>query len=1244
MLIVPVSYSSPVRITQTPFSGSHSTGFDAAALDFDVDFGTAVVAITSGRLISAFCGDAEGEDNGSRFGNFVTIEHSIEKDGGTFKFYTTYAHLEKDSVLALLSKYDLSTDAAGYWDALDDDGMYEGSHSYWIGAGEEIARTGNTGFLDRSGGGDGSHLHIHFSKWHADGSGLNHGTDGWYADGRPKDDNRALLNELTFFGGQKEGGGTDISLSDIGVGNEFNSNLLHNNAYTSDIITGGSGDDIFLTGSGNDLFVGGGGNDTAIFSGSLQEFNIRRIGETVQARRLGEQGWDRFEEVDRFRFSDREIPFSSLPTNCLIRDGVQINHTYEAIGGFQAVLTSSSARTFLFNLADLGRSMHDLLTKSVRELLLESFSIIEPISNLSGANFESNSPERPTFYQLNSSELPTLFLDTSYTQIGIVGLESVNISDVMSVEPVSDDHGDTIADAATWVSDSVGAAESISGKIETGADADVFSVKVAAGTEYTFFSLANISTYTELDTVLEIFDAQGNRVAWNDDSVLGLSSFIRWTAASSGTYYAKVSSYSGTIGNYTLYGSDQSSNGNAEGLNQTDEPDLPSTPSYWHWEGDDDDDHPSRLILEQGGAPSVEEDNRYRGHDGDDVIYANDGDDIVYGDDDEDRLYGENGDDTLFGGEGEDRLYGGEDDDQLHGEDDDDDLNGNDGDDYLHGGVGDDDVDGDDGDDYLKGGAGEDGLSGGDGNDEMYGDEDDDSLRGGSGNDLLFGGEDDDELWGDSGDDRLAGQAGIDVLRGGLGDDLLYAGDGNDILIADGGNDLLHGEDGIDTADFGDGELGVTINLFDEVAVSDDFGRDTLYDIENIIGSNGNDSIDGDHETNVLEGGRGDDRIRGHNGDDDINGGWDDDIVWGDEGNDVVHGSNGDDEVRGGLGDDTLYGDSGGDELRGEQGNDLIYGGSGIDAAFFWGERQDFSILRNDDGSYRVEDLRSDGQEGIDTVYEIEAFRFFDGDVAVEDILSTAPTAEHDEVSVTEDEAILFDAALNDSDVDENELFVSAVDADGQNIYAEMVDGKVVIDPRGKFDTLDIGETASITIAYTVSDGTGFYGTSDVTVTITGAKESVLLSEVGRNFVGTEDHEDIVGTDRADRVDGGDGNDILRGFGGNDRLLGADGADRVEGGKGVDFISGGSDDDLLIGNGQDDIFKFARRFDKDIIADFQPGKDVIDLRSFDLTSFKELRKLSFTDGDNVGFDFGFGDELILQGVKRRELEADDFML
>ncbi|PMY66241.1 MULTISPECIES: S-layer family protein, partial [unclassified Pseudomonas] len=159
----------------------------------------------------------------------------------------------------------------------------------------------------------------------------------------------------------------------------------------------------------------------------------------------------------------------------------------------------------------------------------------------------------------------------------------------------------------------------------------------------------------------------------------------------------------------------------------------------------------------------------------------------------------------------------------------------------------------------------------------------------------------------------LTGTAGDDVLLAGSGDNLINAGDGNDVLIAGSGNNTLHGDagndllfggpgndlldggTGNDTASYAHASAGVTVDLSLLGAQNTGgAGTDTLTAIENLVGSNYNDTLTGDNNANIITGGLG---------------------------NDVLNGGGGDDLLIGGMGNNTLTGGSGSDTFQWQQGN-----------------------------------------------------------------------------------------------------------------------------------------------------------------------------------------------------------------------------------------------------------------------------------------------------------------------------------
>ncbi|ROM78334.1 type I secretion target [Pseudomonas brassicacearum] len=160
------------------------------------------------------------------------------------------------------------------------------------------------------------------------------------------------------------------------------------------------------------------------------------------------------------------------------------------------------------------------------------------------------------------------------------------------------------------------------------------------------------------------------------------------------------------------------------------------------------------------------------------------------------------------------------------------------------------------------------------------------TLTGTSGDDVLLAGNGDNILNAGDGNDVLSAGSGNNTLNGGAGNDLLYSGTGNDLL--DGGT-------GNDTVSYAHATSAVTVNLGLLAAQNTlGAGTDTLSHIENLVGSNFNDTLTGDGASNRLDGGLG---------------------------HDVLNGGGGDDLLIGGLGNNTLTGGSGADTFQWQAGN-----------------------------------------------------------------------------------------------------------------------------------------------------------------------------------------------------------------------------------------------------------------------------------------------------------------------------------
>lgn len=237
---------------------------------------------------------------------------------------------------------------------------------------------------------------------------------------------------------------------------------------------------------------------------------------------------------------------------------------------------------------------------------------------------------------------------------------------------------------------------------------------------------------------------------------------------------------------------------------------------------------------------------------------------------------------NVTGGSGNDELYGDNNANVLIGNGGDDKLVGRDGNDSLQGGLGNDVLIGGVGDDHLIGSDGTDQLLGNAGNDVLDAGSGDDVAQGGAGNDTILGGDGNDKLHGDAGDDVIDGGNGNDTINGGDGDDIITGGAGNDVIA--GGSGLNHIDGGADTDTvtyaniLGSGGQGFYVDLdgsADPVGNISGFTADTdvIVNVENVIGSAGNDYLAGDAGANTLRGGAGDDTLFGRGGADKLAGG-----------------------------------------------------------------------------------------------------------------------------------------------------------------------------------------------------------------------------------------------------------------------------------------------------------------------------------------------------------------------------------
>lgn len=520
----------------------------------------------------------------------------------------------------------------------------------------------------------------------------------------------------------------------------------------------------------------------------------------------------------------------------------------------------------------------------------------------------------------------------------------------------------------------------------------------------------------------------------------------------------------------------------------------------------------------------------------------------------------------LTGGAGNDRLYG------LNGYQNviqglggNDFIDGGNLADFIYGGAGNDILFGNGGDDTLYGGADQDNFGADEGNDKQYGEAGDDSFVAYKGSDIISGGDGNDTLvftmldattgayvtlyynqmlndgfgyadtissienivGGTAFSDYFSGNDGANAIEAGVGD-WVYGVGGDDRFTIRGAPTRVDGGGGIDIAAFGSTKLvqdtngdglaetvvatrGVRVDLSQSRILDDGFGGSgVIAGVENLSGTQYDDTLIGNGDSNVLSG-------------------------W--SGNDYLSGLDGDDLLDGGAGDDSL---------AGAQGRDTYVGGEGRDNVFF-GYRLATSAAHVDLGLGRV---YNDGFGNAETLSSVESISGGTGfaDTLIGSEEANGIEGNYDDVvqGLGGDDLISAGAAprLINGGAGHDILSLGIAgwfpDSNGDGNF------EIILASRGV--SVDLGA------GMILDDGFGNSG------------RLVSIEEVYGG--GLDDR--LVGDDGANRLDGRQGSDTLHGRGGDDTLFGADGADILYGEDGADWLGGAAGNDVLDGGLGDD--------------------------------------------------------------------------
>lgn len=378
-------------------------------------------------------------------------------------------------------------------------------------------------------------------------------------------------------------------------------------------------------------------------------------------------------------------------------------------------------------------------------------------------------------------------------------------------------------------------------------------------------------------------------------------------------------------------------------------------------------------IITRAGNDTVSAGN------GADQVFGGDGRDTIRGEGDNDTINGGAGDDLVDGGDGTDTVdyafasYGGAEGEivaqvfagavvDLSAQ-----TGGRGGErdtlisiENVFGTHLDDDITGDGADNLLSGGAGVDTLSGGGG---------DDILIAGGHNSINA----EDELYGGTGNDRMVIGANSFFADGGDGTDTLDFSGGTD--LAEGGGRTLALE--IDLQDrtlSRDVEVGRVVWADDGGTASRQFDGQSISPRDVLLTDPLYARSASDLDLRLPTGDETEDDIPS----------FAIDITASTQSNgqisnafsnvENVLGTSGDDVIRGNAAGNLLEGSEGDDTLEGRAGDDALDGGAGTDAAFFSGDQANYTLTISAD-SVIITDRR-DGGNGTDTLTEIETLDF----------------------------------------------------------------------------------------------------------------------------------------------------------------------------------------------------------------------------------------------------------------------------
>ena len=419
-------------------------------------------------------------------------------------------------------------------------------------------------------------------------------------------------------------------------------------------------------------------------------------------------------------------------------------------------------------------------------------------------------------------------------------------------------------------------------------------------------------------------------------------------------------------------------------------------------------------------------------------------------------------------------------------------------------------------------------------------------------------------------------------------------------------------------------------NFIIKLTATDDSGNSTATNIKLkidsgiVLGSDGNDTINGTAGNDVIDGGKGDD---------------------------VISGGNGNDTLFGGFGDDRIYSSGwSNDTMTGDAGSDIfIIGNDAISNDVI----TDFDVA----DEHEKIDLSNfvTSKHGISTLARIADLNMAQAGSDVKITFSNSSkilTVKNIKVSdLTADKFILNNAPTVSSAISDQKIFItknfnlnfnsafSDIDGDALSYSAKLADDSPLpdwlsFDPvSGNFSGQAANSAGSLTVRLAATDKYGLTSSTNFKLT---TDDKIIF--------GTDEDDTIVGTSSGELIEGGKGNDVIDGGLGNNVIDGGFGDDEI-----LSAHAFGSN--VMTGGAGSDVFVITSEFAStnpthDIITDFNVSdpSEKIDLTKLNQSGINDIAQLSMSQlGSDVKISFNDYKTLTIKNVQLAQLTIDKFI-